>query len=149
MYKEYPRPSHALVDQPESNPRTWHCWTMTSIMTIDSSMFRNPTATLLSISRARRSAIRGWLFIAEEGPFWTGKRPEHVECPGVAEDGHMTSLPLPDVSEVRSRLPYMYIKLSMQWGGVWIKTHRFLVCRCLRGIKRTPPRDFLFEKSSG
>jgi hypothetical protein len=75
---------------------------MTSIMTIDSGMFRNPNRDLVVNIKGTKKPFEDDYSYPKRDWFWTGKRPEHGECPGVAEDGHMTSLPLPDVSEVRA-----------------------------------------------
>jgi len=91
---------------------------MTSIMTIDSSMFQNPNRDLVVNIKGTKKPFEDDYSYPKRDWLWTGKRPEHGKCPGVAEEGHMTSLPLSGVSELRSRLPYMYMKLSMQWGGV-------------------------------
>ena len=72
----------------------------TMATTIDSGLFRNPNRDLVVNIKGTKKPVSDDYAYPKQDWFWTGKRPVFGECPGVAEDGHMTSLPLPDVSEV-------------------------------------------------
>jgi hypothetical protein len=69
-------------------------------MTIDSGLFRNPNRDLVVNIKGTKKPIDDDYAYPKQDWFWTGKPPVHGVCPGVGEDGHMTSLPLPNVSEV-------------------------------------------------
>jgi len=71
--------------------------------TIDSGLFRNPNRDLVVNIKGTKKPVSDDYAYPKQDWFWTGKRPVFGECPGVAEDGHMTSLPLPDVSEKGTR----------------------------------------------
>lgn len=68
--------------------------------TIDSGMFRNPNRDLVVNIKGTKKPQEDDYSYPKQDWFWTGKPPVHGVCPGVKEDGHMTSLPLPNVSEV-------------------------------------------------
>jgi hypothetical protein len=69
-------------------------------VTIDSGLFRNPNRDLaVNITGTKKPQVDDYSYPKQDW-FWTGKKPVFGECPGVREDGHMTSLPLPDVSQV-------------------------------------------------
>lgn len=98
---------------------------MTSVMTIDSGMFRNPNRDLVVNIKGTKKPLEDDYSYPKRDWFWTGKRPVHAECPGVAEDGHMTSLPLPNCSEVRSPSQ----SSACSWHGV-LCSARACDCEC-------------------
>ena len=68
--------------------------------TIDSGLFRNPNRDLVVNIKGTKKPLEDDFAYPKQEWFWTGKAPVHGSCPGVKEDGHMTSLPLPNCSEV-------------------------------------------------
>ena len=70
--------------------------------TIDSGLFRNPNRDLVVNIKGMKKPQDDDYAYPKQDWFWTGKPPVHGECPGVNGDGHMTSLPLPNCSEVRA-----------------------------------------------
>ena len=70
--------------------------------TIDSGLFRNPNRDLVVNIKGTKKPQDDDYAYPKQDWFWTGKPPVHGECPGVNGDGHMTSLPLPNCSEVRA-----------------------------------------------
>jgi hypothetical protein len=69
--------------------------------TIDSGLFRNPNRDLVVNIKGTKKPLEDDFAYPKQEWFWTGKAPVHGSCPGVKEDGHMTSLQLPNCSEVR------------------------------------------------
>ena len=68
--------------------------------TIDSGLYRNPNRDLVVNIKGTKKPQEDDYAYPKQDWFWTGKKPIHGECPGVCADGHMTSLPLPNVAEV-------------------------------------------------
>jgi hypothetical protein len=69
--------------------------------TIDSGLYRNPNRDLVvNIKGTKRLELKDDFAYPKQDWFWTGKPPVHGVCPGVDEDGHMTSLALPKCDEV-------------------------------------------------
>ena len=73
--------------------------------TIDSGLYRNPNRDLVvNIKGTKRLELKDEFCYPKQDWFWTGKPPVHGVCPGVDEDGHMTSLALPKCDEVSATL---------------------------------------------
>jgi hypothetical protein len=87
--------------------------------TIDSGMFRNPNRDLVVNIKGTKKPIEDDYAYPKQDWFWTGKPPTHGVCPGVNEDGHMTSLPLPNCSEVFAP------PLALSWRSAHVCTCRF------------------------